>query len=132
MYIYMYICKYIYVLPMYIYVYSIYYISVHLLHRYLCSFPPPICAPSSYPSSSRPQVRNLVERSFSQAVALYKILLYFSSFVHESIVLSFFRPACIAHTVAIVLHGYWAIYNPPSTSLLYARHFTILVIKNIV
>ena len=33
----------------------------------------------------------------------------------------------IAHTVAILLHGYWAIDNPPSTSLLYAIHLTRLV-----
>jgi len=23
------------------------------------------------------------------------------------------RPACIAHTAAILLHGYWAMYDPP-------------------
>ena len=40
-------------------------------------------------------------------------ILYFESFVHESIVLSISRPACIAHTVAILLHTYWAIYDPP-------------------
>ena len=33
-------------------------------------------------------------------------IVYFQSFVHESIVLSFVRPTCIAHTVAILLHGY--------------------------
>ena len=48
--------------------------------------------------------------------------------MHESIVLSFFRPACIAHTVAILLHGYWAIYDPLSTSLWYAIHHIILLI----
>ena len=48
--------------------------------------------------------------------------------MHKSIVLSFFQRACIAHTVAILLHGYWAIYDPPSTSLWYAIHHTILVI----
>jgi len=42
-------------------------------------------------------------------IGLYKILFYFESFVHESIVLSFFRPACIGHTVAILSHDYWAI-----------------------
>ena len=40
---------------------------------------------------------------------LYKIVIYFESFVHESIVLSFLEPTCIAHTVAILLHDYWAI-----------------------
>jgi len=48
--------------------------------------------------------------------------------MHESIAPSFSRPACIAHTVAMLLHGYWAIYDPPSTSLLYATHHTTLVI----
>ena len=45
--------------------------------------------------------------------SLYKIFFYFEPFVHVSIVLSFFCPACIAHTVAILLHDYWAIYDPP-------------------
>ena len=58
----------------------------------------------------------------------YKIFFYFQSFVHESIVLSFFRPACIAHAVAILFHDYWAIYDPPSTSLLFAIHLTLLII----
>jgi len=40
---------------------------------------------------------------------LYKIFVYFESFVHEAIVLSFLPPTCIAHTVAIRLHDYWAI-----------------------
>jgi len=47
------------------------------------------------------------------------VFVYFCSFVHESIVLSFSRPACIAHTVAIPLHGFWAIPDPSATSLLY-------------
>jgi len=48
--------------------------------------------------------------------------------VHESIVLSFLPPTYIAHTVAILLHDHWAIYDPPSTSLLYAMHHTLLAI----
>ena len=31
----------------------------------------------------------------------------------ESIDFSLFRPACIAHTVAVLLHGCWAVYDPP-------------------
>jgi len=54
------------------------------------------------------------------------VLLY--SFVHESNVHSFFQPAFIAHADAILLHGYWAIYDPSSTSLWYAIHHTILAI----
>ena len=45
--------------------------------------------------------------------------------MHESIFLPFVRPACIAHTVAILLHGYWEIYNSPPTPLVYAIHHTI-------
>ena len=33
--------------------------------------------------------------------------------MHIPIVLSVFRPACIAPTVAIRLHDYWAVYDPP-------------------
>jgi len=61
-------------------------------------------------------------------VGLYAIFFYFYSFLHESIVLSFSRRACIAHTVATLLHGSWAIYDPPSTSVLYAIHHITLVI----
>jgi len=61
-------------------------------------------------------------------LGLYKMFFYFQSFVHESIVLSFFWPACIAHTVAILLHNYWAIYDPPPTSFVYAIHHRIVVI----
>jgi len=52
-------------------------------------------------------------------VGLYQIFLYFQSFVHGLFVLSFFRPACIAHAVATLLHDCWAVYrvnpkaNPP-------------------
>ena len=48
------------------------------------------------------------------------------SFVHESIVLSFFRPACIAHTITILLHGYRAIYDPPlDLNLVYHTPYNI-------
>jgi len=63
----------------------------------------------------------------SGRIGLYKIFLYFDSFVHESIVLSFLPPICIGHTVAILLRASWAVYDPSSTSLLYALHHTILV-----
>jgi len=46
-------------------------------------------------------------------LGLYKIVSSFEWFVHESIVLSFFRPACIAPTAAILLHDYWAVSRPP-------------------
>ena len=38
-------------------------------------------------------------------------------------------PPCIAHSVAILLHDYCAIYNPPATPVLYVVHQTILLIK---
>ena len=71
---------------------------------------------SIYRSAAKRPLGRICHRIFSQ------------SFVHESIGLLVFRPACIAHTVAILLHGYWAIYDPPSTSLWYVIHHTILVI----
>jgi len=46
-------------------------------------------------------------------VGLYKIFFYFESFVHESNLRSFLLPTCIAHTVAIRLHDYCAVYDPP-------------------
>jgi len=51
----------------------------------------------------------VINRLYQVGVGLYKIFFYFESFVHESIVLSFLPPTCIAHTVAILLHDYWAI-----------------------
>jgi len=46
----------------------------------------------------------------------------------RSNVLSLPPPTCIAHNVAIRLHDYWAIYDLPSTSPLYAIHHKILLI----
>jgi len=62
-------------------------------------------------------------------ITLYQIFVYFESFVHESTVLSFLPPPCIAHTVAILLHDHCAMYAPPPhrPPLLYAIHHTILV-----
>jgi len=37
-------------------------------------------------------------------------------------------PTCIAHTIAILLHVYCAIYDAPPAPLVYATHHTILVI----
>jgi len=50
-------------------------------------------------------------------LGLYNIFFYFESFVHELIVLSFLPPTCIAHTFAILLHDYWAVYHAFSTPL---------------
>jgi len=50
--------------------------------------------------------------SFTTA-ALHKIFSYLELFVHESIVVPFFWPACITHTVAKLLHDYWANIRVP-------------------
>jgi len=47
--------------------------------------------------------------------------------MHESIILMLPPPICIAHTFAIRLHDYYALYDPPPDLLLYAIHHTILV-----
>ena len=57
---------------------------------------------------------------------LYKILFHFETLVHESIILSLPPPTCIARTIAMLLHVYWAIYDAPPTPLVYAIHHTIL------
>jgi len=46
--------------------------------------------------------------------------------VHESIILLLPTPACIARTIAMLLHVYCAIYEAPPTHHLYAMHTTIL------
>ena len=90
--------------------------------------------PAAAPPLTLTRIVCISIRPFSETgfdVGLCKILYYFQSFGHELIVLSFFRPAYIAHAIAIRLHDCCAIYNPPSTCLLYARyarHYTILVI----
>ena len=61
-------------------------------------------------------------------VGLHKIFVYVESFMHESVVLSPPPPTCISHTVAILLHDYWALYRTSSNPLLYAIHHTRLVI----
>jgi len=46
---------------------------------------------------------------------LQDIFFYIETCVHESIILSFLPPTCIAYTVAILLllHDYWALYKTP-------------------
>jgi len=60
-------------------------------------------------------------------LGLNKIFFYLAAFAHESTVFYCLPPICIAHTSAILLHDYCAIYDTPSTPLLYAIHRTILV-----
>jgi len=59
-------------------------------------------------------------------VGLYNIFFYFGAFVHESINLLVPHPTCVAHTIALLLHDYCAMYDPPSTPLVYAIHHTVL------
>jgi len=47
--------------------------------------------------------------------------------VHASIIFFLHPPTCIAHTIALLLHDYCAIYAPPQTPRLYAIHHMILV-----
>ena len=61
------------------------------------------------------------------ALGLHKILFYFKAFVHESIILSLPPPTRIVRTIAILLHVDCAIYDAPTTPLLYGIHPTILV-----
>ena len=58
----------------------------------------------------------------------YKIFVYFEAVVHESTILSFPPPTCIAHPGAILLHDYWTVYDSPSDLRLYAIYHTVLVI----
>jgi len=61
-------------------------------------------------------------------MSLYKIFVYSEAVVHESIIFIPPPPTCTAHTVAILLHAYCAIYDPPPLiSLAYPVHNTILV-----
>jgi len=61
-------------------------------------------------------------RGFS--LGLYKIFVYMKAFMHERIIPCLPLPICIAHTIAILLQGHFAIYDPPQTTLLYAIHHT--------
>jgi len=58
----------------------------------------------------------------------YKTFVHFKAFVHESIILCYSLPICIADTIATPLHDYCAIYDLPVTPLLYAIHHTILIV----
>jgi len=51
-------------------------------------------------------------------VGLYNNCVYCTDFVHERIIPFLPLPICIAYTIAILLHGYCAIYDPPPTILL--------------
>jgi len=60
-------------------------------------------------------------------VGLYQVFFHSEAFVHESIILWSLPPPCIARTIAVLVHVYCAIYDPPPTPLVYAIHHTISV-----
>ena len=62
-------------------------------------------------------------------VSLYKTVVHFKAFMHESIILVLPPPTCIAHNSAILLHVYCAIYDLPQPPLAYAIHHTILAMQ---
>jgi len=83
---------------------------------------PPLRTPCGIPAQSTPAVSGIPR------CGLHTIFVHFEAFVQASIILYCSPPTCIANTIVIALHDYWAIYDPPSTSLVCAIHHTILVI----
>jgi len=61
-------------------------------------------------------------------ISLYKILFHVKALLWERIILSLPPPTCKAYPIAILLNDYCAIYNPPTTPLVYAIPHTILAI----
>jgi len=53
------------------------------------------------------------ELAWKLRVSLNKRFVYFEAFVHESVIPLPPPPTCIAHTIAVLLHDYSAIYDPP-------------------
>jgi len=46
-------------------------------------------------------------------LGLYKLFVDFEGCAHEPIIYSFPAPTCIAYPGAILLHDFWAVYDPP-------------------
>ena len=46
-------------------------------------------------------------------LSLYNMFVSLEAFVQESIILLFPTPTCVAHTIAVLLQDYCAIYNAP-------------------
>jgi len=79
--------------------------------------------------ATRPTLRPTLLRATAYPIDLYKIMFHFKASVHELIILiSPPPPTSIAYTTAVLLHDYWAMYDPPSTPLLYAILHILLVI----
>ena len=47
------------------------------------------------------------------SLSLYSIFVSIETFVHESTILLFPTPICVAHTIAMLLHDHCVIYNSP-------------------
>ena len=83
------------------------------------------------PSPQRkPRLERISCSGHNMSLGLYKILVYFEAVVHESTILSFPPPTCIAHPGAMLLHNHWTVYDPPSDLpfVCCAIHHNILVI----
>ena len=65
-------------------------------------------------------------------LGLYKVMFYFEAVVHESTFLLSPPPTCIAHTVAILLRYYCAIFDPPPDPLFVCHTPYHIVHRNIV
>ena len=59
-------------------------------------------------------------------VSLYKIVVLFEAFAHESVILVLSSPTCIAHNSASLVHDFCTIYDPPRPRLAYAMDHTVL------
>jgi len=59
---------------------------------------------------------------------VYKILFYFEAYVHESIILLLPPPTRVAHTLAILLQYYCAIFDLLPTPRFHAKHHAIVCI----
>jgi len=62
-------------------------------------------------------------------LGLYKIVFHCKAFAHRSLIVLLPPPTCIAHAIAILLHGYCTIYDPPPTPFLFAVHHTLLLVS---
>jgi len=91
--------------------------------RHSSSYRSPIPPPSVSPGQASPLYLHLKHRMlWLREIWPSQDIVYFEAVVHESTTLSSPLPTCIAHTVAIRLHDYWAIYHAASTPLLNAIH----------
>jgi len=99
--IYMYICV---CVRVYIYIYIS--LSIYLYIQYTAR---PTSAAASGLVATRKAKRHLARLQ----LGLYKILLYFKAFVHETIILLLLPPTCTARTNAVLVNVYCSIYDAP-------------------